>query len=513
MAKTIPQLTDATTVNAADELIIQQGGITKRATGAELAKGLNAINGIVNVQNYGAVGDGVADDTAAIQAAIIVAQQNGSSVHIPAGKYQLSSTLNVTSGVRIYGEYPILSDSPLSSLVPPSKGTWLYINHNGVGINVNANNNVTIENIGTYRPSQTLPVTNLATPYVPVVQQADIKVTFCNNYFFLKDALLLNPYIGVEANGTGGNVLERLFIGAIHCGISIDTSYDSNYINDIHIWAFWTGPIAHNLWKYTLDNATGILLKDVHGPILHNVFTIFCRRGMELGAGVNGPPLKLQATNLNFDRGGHGIYVSGDNTSAWFQNVAIQGETITPVTTNVVGIVIDADACLLYFDIVDVQFSGGHAITATANASTGAVYAENLRVFKYGVFVPAAEALHANNAAFEYYLDGSPSITEGGGGAAYAATLKGLGWSFNDVTLSRSTGVAYTNTSNKPMAVCMFGQNTSGSVANTLFVVNGQQVQGQSVANGQFCTFFHIVPPQQTYEVQNLNTVSKWIES
>jgi len=36
MAKTIPQLTDATTVNAADELIIQQGGITKRATASEL---------------------------------------------------------------------------------------------------------------------------------------------------------------------------------------------------------------------------------------------------------------------------------------------------------------------------------------------------------------------------------------------------------------------------------------------------------------------------------------------
>jgi hypothetical protein len=36
MAKTIPQLTDATTVGAADELIIQQGGVTKRATATEL---------------------------------------------------------------------------------------------------------------------------------------------------------------------------------------------------------------------------------------------------------------------------------------------------------------------------------------------------------------------------------------------------------------------------------------------------------------------------------------------
>jgi hypothetical protein len=70
MAKTIPQLTDATTVNAADELIIQQGGITKRATAAELAKGLNAMNGTGNIKDFGAVGDGVANDSAAVLAAL-----------------------------------------------------------------------------------------------------------------------------------------------------------------------------------------------------------------------------------------------------------------------------------------------------------------------------------------------------------------------------------------------------------------------------------------------------------
>jgi hypothetical protein len=77
MAKTIPQLTDATTVNAADELIIQQGGITKRATGAELAKGLNTLNGIFHVKDFGAVGDGAAGDGAAIQAAIDAAHAAG----------------------------------------------------------------------------------------------------------------------------------------------------------------------------------------------------------------------------------------------------------------------------------------------------------------------------------------------------------------------------------------------------------------------------------------------------
>jgi hypothetical protein len=42
MAKTISQLTDATVVNGSDELIVQQSGVTKRATKTEL------LNGIVN---------------------------------------------------------------------------------------------------------------------------------------------------------------------------------------------------------------------------------------------------------------------------------------------------------------------------------------------------------------------------------------------------------------------------------------------------------------------------------
>lgn len=52
MAKTIPQLTDATTVNAADELIIQQGGITKRATITELEQRVLDRIGIIDPANF-----------------------------------------------------------------------------------------------------------------------------------------------------------------------------------------------------------------------------------------------------------------------------------------------------------------------------------------------------------------------------------------------------------------------------------------------------------------------------
>ena len=61
--------------------------------------------GIASVKDYGAVGDEVTDDTAAIQAAITAVQSaGGGPLNFPAGTYKITSTLNVTaSNVLLQG--------------------------------------------------------------------------------------------------------------------------------------------------------------------------------------------------------------------------------------------------------------------------------------------------------------------------------------------------------------------------------------------------------------------------
>ena len=105
MAKTIAQLTDATTVNAADELIISQGGITKRATGAELAAGLNTINGTVNVKDFGASPLASASvNLTAIQTAInTLASLGGGEVYIPNGDYNIDAAITLPFNVSLRG--------------------------------------------------------------------------------------------------------------------------------------------------------------------------------------------------------------------------------------------------------------------------------------------------------------------------------------------------------------------------------------------------------------------------
>ena len=68
----------------------------------------------VNVKDFGAVGDGVADDTVAIQAALNYAQQFTyplvPAVYIPAGVYMVSNTITVPSYTNLFGDgyYSIL---------------------------------------------------------------------------------------------------------------------------------------------------------------------------------------------------------------------------------------------------------------------------------------------------------------------------------------------------------------------------------------------------------------------
>ena len=74
------------------------------------------INGaVVNVLDFGAVGDGVTDDTAAFQAALLYTQNSkvvgtagagyaGGTLFVPAGKYKLTSSIEIGYGVTLMGE-------------------------------------------------------------------------------------------------------------------------------------------------------------------------------------------------------------------------------------------------------------------------------------------------------------------------------------------------------------------------------------------------------------------------
>jgi hypothetical protein len=77
---------------------VVQSGVTKKVAVSAFDN-----SGAVNVKSFGAVGDGITNDTAAINAAIAAAGVN-SCVFFPSGTYLVTSTLQMLSGQCFYGE-------------------------------------------------------------------------------------------------------------------------------------------------------------------------------------------------------------------------------------------------------------------------------------------------------------------------------------------------------------------------------------------------------------------------
>ena len=81
---------------AANKLSFTQAG-----TGAVARTVDNKLADVVSVKDFGAVGDGVADDTAAIQNALT---SSAVSIYFPAGRYKITANLNRSGHTYLYGD-------------------------------------------------------------------------------------------------------------------------------------------------------------------------------------------------------------------------------------------------------------------------------------------------------------------------------------------------------------------------------------------------------------------------
>jgi len=76
------------------------GGFIQAGTGAVQRTVESKLQDVVSVKDFGAVGDGVADDTAAIQAAI---NSPATTILIPQGSYLISAAISINSGKTLRG--------------------------------------------------------------------------------------------------------------------------------------------------------------------------------------------------------------------------------------------------------------------------------------------------------------------------------------------------------------------------------------------------------------------------
>ena len=240
----------------------------------------------VNAKDHGVVGDGVADDTAAIQAALNAAEKSGPVCLLPAGRYRVSGALTVPPGVTFRGASDGVphSEHPIGTVLLAYGGRGQADGEPLVTLQPNA----VIRNMVIHYPQQTLADVQ---PY-PWTIRADGEL--CQVY----DMTLTNPYQALDF-GTKWNELHtvrNVFACPLKTGVYIDQCSDIGRIENVHFNPnFWTrmalepGFPGGDVKAYLEKNLTGFKIGRTDWEYITNCFVIFPVIGFHFNDFGHGP--------------------------------------------------------------------------------------------------------------------------------------------------------------------------------------------------------------------------------
>jgi hypothetical protein len=185
----------------------------------------------VSVEDFGAVGDGVTDDTATIQAAIDSLGAAGGTVLIPNGmKCLLDNGLEIKPNVTLQGPN-LFVGSPANNASAP---------YNNLGGALILNSAETITMYGgacltgmlIYRKGMTFPAANASA-------FAGIAITAANDDVAVQNSMILGFNKAFYSTGVQRPRLNNLYMDNIN-GIEIAVCFDIAYVTNCHCWPFAT---------------------------------------------------------------------------------------------------------------------------------------------------------------------------------------------------------------------------------------------------------------------------------
>lgn len=174
-------------------------GFLQSGTGASARTVQAKLRDTVSVKDFGAVGDGVTNDTAAIQAAMTATNSlGGGTLYFPVGTYLVASTITATTGVKFAGAGPNVSvikttsatadvikfDAEscgvdglgFASSITRTGGSFIYVTLNGSNCRIN-NFRMTGYYIGIYGTNSSTYWISEGLMYGPVANARGIQLT------------------------------------------------------------------------------------------------------------------------------------------------------------------------------------------------------------------------------------------------------------------------------------------------------------------------------------------------
>ena len=264
------------------------------------------LNGIVSVLQFGAVGDGVTNDRAAIQAAIDSLGTAGGTVCIPNGMKCLIDLngLVVKPNVSLVGPHEFVGSPNDNSSAPYNDvGGTIILDAGTAGVSIYLNGGASVSGLLIYRKGMVFPVQNASafTGTAIIATDDDVAVSHSMILGFNKAFL---------SDGFQRARIEYLYQDNIN-GIEISNCLDIAYISNCHAWPF--ASIAYGAGSTIIRSGTAYKFSNTNdwGKVT-NCFSYGYFRGIVL-SNVN----SMTLLSCSFDNvpGGHpnsiGISVEG----------------------------------------------------------------------------------------------------------------------------------------------------------------------------------------------------------
>jgi len=283
---------------------------------------------VVNVKEFGATGDGVTDDTTALQAAINAAQAVGATVLLPPGTYKITASLTLP------GDNTHLRGMGQASVIQASLGAALIMT-------------------GPAAPTR--------------IHRCSIRDLWLNN-----TNRATAGGIGLDLQRCNRSLIENVRISNVETGIAITGDAFYNDILHCEIDTVGTGVVMESganenrLWGgQIVDSTTGVQIGNVTNPQIYGTSIELFTTGIYLG--FNPSTVAVKVIGCRLESGTTGINVSANVTGG-----LVAGTYTTAVTTpiNLVG---GAQLAI----VADYQANGGIVPGAISGTPTkNALYRE-----------------------------------------------------------------------------------------------------------------------------------------
>jgi hypothetical protein len=225
---------------------------------------------VLNVTNFGAVGDGRTDDTTAFQKALDAAHDaGGGTVYAPAGNYFFAGRLNVPNAVALAGIWqsvPAHNGIRNPGMPKPTDDGTTFLVTNGAGAEdgpafITLNTNSTLKGVVLYYPEQNVDDVPKPYPWAIAMRGKNPAVLAVE---------MLNPYNGIDATQNERHLIRDVHGQPLRRGILIDAIYDIGRIENVHFNPWWS--TKPKLFQWQMENGEAFIFGRSDWQYVYNTF-------------------------------------------------------------------------------------------------------------------------------------------------------------------------------------------------------------------------------------------------